>query len=278
VSDEFRPIENDIKNSLTKAAEDVEKAYPEHLTQISERAEKVVANGSRHVDENNAASIKKILDDLDTNSTRTDITSSAKTAEQSRLTSNLRSILDPDAEAQHAADLQNHITELRTEGHAPGRHLDPNDQTLKDRLGTTKLNPDGTPKLKTEGPNVGHVSSENFVDPLTGTTTDGVNGGFHRCGPYATKFNDPTDMARADDYFRAQIASGEDALSTPISDVLGPDGHKQLTGFYKDPSDPSRYLPVDFEGGSIRPVYRVNASGHFDLITMFPEPAPGKHP
>lgn len=278
MTDEFRPIENDIKNSLTKTAEDVERGYPEHLREISQRAEQVVANGSRTVDEANAADIKKILDDLDNNSARTDITASARTAEQSRLTAQMRSLLDPDGEPQRAAALNNHIAQLRTEGHAPGRHLDPDDQTLQTRLGTTKLNPDGTPKIKTEGPSVGHVSSENFVDPLTGTTTDGVTGGAHRCGPYATRFNNPEDMARADDYFRAQIAAGNDPVFTPISEVLGPDGHKQLTGFYKDPTDPTTYLTVDFEGGTIRPVYRVNASGHFDLITMFPEPAVGKHP
>lgn len=278
MSVEFRPIENDIKNSLTKAAEDVEKGYPEHLREIAERAEKVVANGSRHVDESNAADIKRILDGLDNNSTRTDITSSAKAAEQNKLTGKLRSILEPDAEARRAADLQNHINELRTEGHAPGRHLDPDEQALQDRLGTTKFNPDGTPKLKTTGPNIGHVSSENFVDPLTGTTTDGDTGNPHRCGPYATKFNNPADLARADDYFRAQIAAGREAGPTPISDVLGPDGHKKLTGFYKDPSSPSQYLPVDFEGGTIRPVYAEDGVGGHDLITMFPEPAPGKHP
>lgn len=295
MSDEFRPIETDIKNSLAKAAEDVEKGYPEHLREIAERAEKVVANGSRQVDESNAANIKKILDDVDTNASRKDIATSAKAAEQtnatepSSLTGKLRSILSPgpdtDAatatattESQRAADIQNHINTLRAEGHAPGRHLDPDDQALQDRLGTTKLNPDGTPKLKTAGENAGHVSSKDFIDPLTGTTTDGVTGGMHRCGPYATKFNDPADLARADEYFRARIAAGNGADETPISDVLGPDGHKNLTGFYKDPSDPSKYLPVDFEGGTIRPVYRPDGAGGVKLHSMYPNPAPGKHP
>lgn len=278
MSDEFRPIENDIKNSLAKAAEDVEKGYPAHLREIAVRAEKVVAKGSRQVDESNAADIKKILDDLGTNTSRKDITASTKVAEQGSLTGKLRAILDPDAEPQPAADVQNHINALRAEGHAPGRHLDPDEQALQDRLGTTKLNPDGTPKLKTAGPNAGHVSSENFIDPLTGTTTDGETGNPHRCGPYATKFNNPEDLARADDYFRIQIAAGTGVNATPISDILGPDGHMRLTGFYKDPSDPSRYLPVDFEGGTIRPLYRPNGSGGLKLITMFPEPVPGRHP
>ena len=278
MNDEFRPIENDIKTSLTQVAEDVEKGYPEHLREIAQRAEQVVANGSRRVDEANAADIKKILDDLDNNAARTDITSSARSAEQSRLTSQMRSLLAPEGEPQRASAVSIHITQLRIEGHAPGRHLDADDQALQTRLGTTKLNPNGTPKLKAGGPNAGHVDSENFVDPMSGTTTDRETGKPHRCGPYASKFNNPEDMARADDYFRAQIASGNDATSTPISEILGPEGHKRLTGFYKDPTDPARFLPVDFEGGTIRPVYRVNASGHFDLITMFPEPAPGKHP
>jgi hypothetical protein len=276
--DEFKPIEKDIKDALTKAAEDVEKGYPAHLKEISERAEKVVADGTKKVDEDNAAGIKKILDDMDSNSARTDITADAKSAEKEKLTAKLRTILDPDGETKRASDLKDHLDDLRVEGHAPGRHLDPGEQALKDRLGATKFNPDGTPKLKAAGPNVGHVASENFVDPLTGSTTDGVTGNAHLCGPYATKFNNPQDMARADDYFRKQLAAGTLPGPTPITDVLGPSSHGDLTGFYKDPADPSKYLPVDFEGGTIRPVYRPDGSGGFKLHTMFPEPAPGKHP
>ncbi len=275
---EFEPIEKDIKDALTKAAEDVEEGYPKHLKEISERAEKVVADGTKKVDEDNATSIKKILDDLDSNKARTDISADAKAAEEGKLTAKLRSILDPEGEAKRATDLTDHLDNLRTEGHAPGRHLDPGEQALKNRLGTTKRNPDGTPKLKTAGPNIGHVASENFVDPLTGSTTDGVTGNPHLCGPYATKFNNPEDMARADEYFRKQLAGGTLPGPTSISDVLGPTGHQDLTGFYKDPADPSKYLPVNFEGGTIRPVYRPDGSGGFKLHTMFPEPAPGKHP
>lgn len=136
MSGEFEPIEREIKDTLTKVAEDVGKGYPEHLKEISERAERIVADGTKRVDEGNAAEIKKILDDLDAHSSRTDVTSGAKTAEQSKLTARLRSILDPSGEAQRTSELNNHINALRTEGHAPGRHLDPDDQALKDRLGT----------------------------------------------------------------------------------------------------------------------------------------------
>lgn len=82
---EFEPIEKDIKDALTKATEDVEKGYPEHLKEIRERAEKVVADGTKKVDEDNAASIKKILDDMDANKSRSDITADAKAAEEGKL-------------------------------------------------------------------------------------------------------------------------------------------------------------------------------------------------
>jgi hypothetical protein len=38
------------------------------------------------------------------------------------------------------------------------------------------------------------------------------------------------------------------------------------------------FVPVDFEGGTIRPVYVDDGSGGHELVTMFPEPAAGKHP
>jgi hypothetical protein len=74
MGDEFKPIETDVKDALTKTADDVEKGYPEHLKEIAERAEKVVAGGSKKVDEEHAGNIRKILDDLDANESRTDIT------------------------------------------------------------------------------------------------------------------------------------------------------------------------------------------------------------
>jgi len=278
MTDEFKPIETDIKDALTKTADDVEEGYPGHLKEIAERAEKVVAGGSKNVDDENAENIKKILDDMDGNSARTDITAGSKAAQDGKLKSKLQSILDPEGEPERTAGLDTHIADLDGQGHAPGRHLTPDEQALQDRLGTTKLNPDGTPKIKQAGPNIGHVASGDFVDPLTGTTTDGVTGAAHLCGPYATKFDNPEDMARADDYFRAQIAAGGIPGATPISEVLGPDGHKDLTGFYKDPTDPSKYQSVDFDGGTIVPVYRPDGSGGQKLHTMFPNPAPGKHP
>lgn len=94
MSDEFKPIETDVKNALTKTAEDIEKGYPEHLKELAERTEKVVAGGSKKVDEEHAANIKKILDDLDANKGRTDISPEAKAAQDTALKAKLTSILD----------------------------------------------------------------------------------------------------------------------------------------------------------------------------------------
>ena len=98
---EFKPIETDVKNALTRAAADIEKGYPGHLKDISERAEKVVANGSKTADEANAADIRKILDGLDSDSART---AGAKAAEHGGRASKLGAILDPDGEAQRVRD------------------------------------------------------------------------------------------------------------------------------------------------------------------------------
>ena len=279
MTDEFKPIETDVKDALTKTAEDIEKGYPEHLKELAERTEKVVAGGSKKVDEEHAGNIKKILDDLDANQARTDITPNAKAAADGKLKSKLTSVLDPEGEAGRKTDLDNFMSNVDTQGHMAGRHYKPSDQALQDRLGDTKFESDGvTPKIKQSGPNQGHVASENFVDPLTGTTVDGETGGAHRCGPYATRFDNPEDVKQADDFFRGQIASGQIPVETPISEVLGPDGHQELTGFYKDPTDPTQYKNVDFEGGTIVPVYRPDGSGGQKLHTMFINPAPGKHP
>ncbi|MFE4855859.1 hypothetical protein [Streptomyces sp. NPDC056670] len=165
------------------------------------------------------------------------------------------------------------------EGHAPGRHLYPDDQALQDRLGTVLHNAGGAPVVY--GPNsdyAGLLKSENNVDPLTGTTVDGVHGGTHRVGPYATRFDHPEDMVRADQYFRDEIArTGEPPGPTAIDQVLGAEGHERLSGYYRNPADHGEFLPVDFEGGSILPVYRFH-DGKWNLHTMFSNPAPGRHP
>lgn len=185
--------------------------------------------------------------------------------------------LDPDVVEAHIKSLD----ELQGgEGHAPGRHLYPSDQALQDRLGTPKLDAQGSPVAY--GPNSanhGLLKSENNIDPMTGTTTDYVSGRSHRVGPYATRFDSPEDMVRADQHLRARIVNDGEPPDeeVPISDVFGPDGHERFTGFYRDPSNLGEFLPVDFEGGTIKPVYRL-VDGDWKLVTMYANPAPGRHP
>jgi hypothetical protein len=173
------------------------------------------------------------------------------------------------------------INELKNQGHAPGRHLEPDDTTLQVRLGTTMTNPDGTPKTYTSASNnAGHVKSNNHIDPLTGTTVDGDTGNAHKCGPYATRYNDPKDLVAVDNYMQDYIKTHGAAppAATPIADILGPDGYKRFTGFYKDPTNPSQYLPVDFQGGTIVAIYVPDGNGGYKLLTSYPNPAPGRHP
>ncbi|MFD5929747.1 hypothetical protein [Streptomyces sp. NPDC060333] len=166
------------------------------------------------------------------------------------------------------------------EGHAPGRHLHPDEKALTDRLGTVARDSNGAPKMY--GPNSGYpglVKSENNIDPLTGTTVDGVSGGTHRVGAFATRFDNAEDMVRADAYFRDQMSrTGHEAIETSIEDVLGPGSEERFTGYYRDPANLNEFKPVDFEGGTILPVYRALPNGGYRLHTMFANPARGRHP
>lgn len=166
------------------------------------------------------------------------------------------------------------------QGHAPGRHLHPDDQALTDPLGTVLRDSNGAPKLY--GPNSnypGLVKSENNIDPLTGSAVDGVTGRAHRVGAFATRFDNAEDMARADAYFRDEMArTGSEAQETSIKDVLGPGAEGRFTGYYRDPANLNEFKQVDFEGGTILPVYRQLPDGTYRLHTMFANPAPGRHP
>ncbi|MFJ6811269.1 hypothetical protein ACIQRK_35635 [Streptomyces anulatus] len=166
------------------------------------------------------------------------------------------------------------------QGHAPGRHLHPDDQALADRLGSVLRDSNGAPKLY--GPNSnypGLVKSENNIDPLTGTAVDGVTGRAHRVGAFATRFDNAEDMVRADAYFRAEMArTGEEAVETSIDDVLGAGAEGRFTGYYRDPANLNEFKSVDFKGGTIMPLYRQLPDGTYRLHTMFANPAPGRHP
>jgi hypothetical protein len=188
----------------------------------------------------------------------------------------------PDDSAAYAAhveqQLQDRIDELRADSpssHGPQRHLDVTDTQLQERLGTPALNPDGTPQLRQDG----FVRTTDKIDPMTGTTTDAVTGGQHRCAPIATKFDSPADYAQADSILRGRAdATGQGRQEALIDDLLGPDGHTKMTGYYIDPANADGYLPVSFQGGSVIAVYEYDMFGGTHLHTMYPEPAPGINP
>jgi hypothetical protein len=61
MTNEFEPIEKDIKDALSKTAKDIEEGYPKHLNDIAERGEKVVADGAEKVDGDVESTLKKAM-------------------------------------------------------------------------------------------------------------------------------------------------------------------------------------------------------------------------
>lgn len=179
-------------------------------------------------------------------------------------------VLDALREVRDQKDEQR-LSELKDEGHGPQRHVDPSDDQLRARLGRPVIDETtGNPKLRADG----HVRAEEQVDPMTGTTEDGVDGGVHRCGPFATRFDEARDYVRADEYLRDRFGTEGDVQGrVPIEDVLGPAGHTRMTGFYTDPQT-LEHKPVDFSGGSIFAMYDRDDTGAPKLFTMYPDPAP----
>jgi hypothetical protein len=131
----------------------------------------------------------------------------------------------------------------------------------------------------------------------------------HYCGAMSTAIRDPSAFAIAfargtahPDVRRAlNTAPGKDyeppgEIGVPITDLLGPDGHKYCEGFRlvgderiarherrtwiremsagDHPSVPSPLIaPVDFQGGTIQFRFKVNSTTTgYEVVTMFPEP------
>ncbi|MEU5882815.1 hypothetical protein [Spirillospora sp. NPDC047279] len=181
------------------------------------------------------------------------------------------------AAALSKAKVTERIDALRKAGpgaHGVQRHLDPTDDDLKRRLGTPKYNDDGSPKLKN-----GFVVTKDKIDPMTGTTKDGVTGKLHKVGPYATKFNDPKTFQNVEGVLRMRaLKSGDYVQKVPIEELLGKNGHKHFTGYFIDPNSPGNYLPINFKGGAIKAIFKKDANGNLYPYTMYPDPAPGVHP
>ncbi|WP_152360141.1 hypothetical protein [Microlunatus speluncae] len=169
------------------------------------------------------------------------------------------------------SEIDDRLADLRIDGHGPQRHLDARDDQLRARMGTPEVGPDGKPVLK---PN-GEVRSRDHIDPMTGTTTDGVHGRPHRCGDFATAFSDPKDYVAAEAYLRAQVAvDGHLRPKATIEDALGKDAEPRMRGFRHDRAVGGALAELDFTGGTIKAVYEKEDNGDLRCVTMFPEPGP----
>ncbi|MEU4158103.1 hypothetical protein [Actinoplanes sp. NPDC026670] len=162
------------------------------------------------------------------------------------------------------------IQEMRAEGHGVQRHLDSTDQQAINRLGEPVRDDTGAPELKTSGQV--KVEDNSKIDPMTGSNTDGVSGGEHKCAKETSTFDSAEDYAAADAHAR-ELLKGETIPvgEFPISDVLGEDGHERIKCYTLDPQtgDPQR---VDLEGGSIKAVYEHGADGKLHFVTMYAMP------
>jgi hypothetical protein len=174
------------------------------------------------------------------------------------------------SDADTSPEVVKRMAELRTEGHGPQRHVDITRMEMHGRLGTPTFNPNGTVRLDANG----FVESTRKLDPMTGTTTDGVTGRQHRCEPIVTRFDSPAEFVQAEAYLRQRTnETGAFDARVPISEIFGADPPK-LTGYYLDPADPSHYREVDFTGGTVFAAYSLDANGDRKLDTLFCEPAP----
>ncbi|WP_227272225.1 phage minor head protein [Roseobacter weihaiensis] len=126
------------------------------------------------------------------------------------------------------------------------------------------------------------------IDPITGTTTDGVTGGTHNTVRNATRITNEADYVAAEAFIRrssdyraardeamsriGQLPKTTFQVSLPIEDVLGPDFQNVVEGVRRMGSvkNPTGLQAVDFGGGSVTAVFELLPSGEPILVTLFP--------
>ncbi len=183
------------------------------------------------------------------------IASDAPPAEPSADVEDADGVVDP--------AIQERYDELDQQGHGPARHgPGVTEQQLEDR-------------------------ALRGIDPMTGTTTDGVHGGTHQYSKDATRvdsvegFVDAERTVRESDAFRdardRAIAEGRDRfqVETPLEDIYGPDYQDQVTGVTREGTrnNPTGSAPTDFTDGTMIGRYRIDEeTGDVQLNTMFPNP------
>lgn len=156
------------------------------------------------------------------------------------------------------------FAELEAQGHGPQRHEGAvTRQMLEDRV-------------------------LHGIDPITGTTIDGVTGGTHNAVRTATRITKEADFVAAEalirrspDYRAArdeavsrigQLPRTTFEVSLPIEDVLGPNFQDAVEGVRRLGSirNATGIQAVDFGGGSVTAVFELLPTGEPSLITLFP--------
>ncbi|MBW7861503.1 MAG: hypothetical protein H3C33_10430 [Rhodocyclaceae bacterium] len=126
------------------------------------------------------------------------------------------------------------------------------------------------------------------IDPITGTTTDGIAGGTHNTVRTATRITNEADFVAAEalirrspDYRAArdeaisrigQLPRTTFEVSLPIEDALGPNFQNAVEGVRRLGSirNPTGIQAVDFRGGSVTAFFELLPTGETSLITLFP--------
>lgn len=204
---------------------------------------------------------------------------------------------DAKAAAEKAAAIKTKIADLRTQGHAPQRHLDATDQQLENRLGTPVVQ-GKVPKVQINKD--GYVTSTKKVDPANtaahslpdgdpnkyldnySTNAAGVPNK-HKCGNFSTAFGDEESMVKAEAAAHSAIPAGStsthEVVSIDAKTAIGDDGVNALRGKYIDPANPLsstgsiNYKNVNFANSKITAVWsRDSTSDPWKLTTMYPEP------
>ena len=171
-----------------------------------------------------------------------------------------------EAAAKAKADIDTAMTNLRSQGHGPQRHegqVTP--QQLEDRV-VQKLDPETGTRL------------DKYRTRADGTPAN------HKCGDHATKVNSEAAYVKAEltmrqtEEYKAAVAEGRPdfAVSERLETVYGEDYKAQVSGRsrVRPWPDQSPAVPTDFTDGTMQAIYRRDAAGNYNLVTMYPEPKP----
>ena len=155
--------------------------------------------------------------------------------------------------------IKKELDELAAQGHGPQRHEGQvTDKQLDERA-----------RLK--------------YDPETGTRTDKYTGTNHKCGDHATKINSEESYIAAQEHmrnssdFKKQAAQGvsDIKVEAPLENIYGTDYKSHVSGRSRTapwPDTTSPTQPTDFTDGKMAAIYRRDAAGNYNLVTMYPNP------